>query len=1019
MKKRALSLLLVLVLAIGLLPLDAAAEGENGADYQQLQLAEDDFTVYTKSDYPWTYGGGLFKSGNADDLKSISRLKIVANKSGLLTFDWAMSSYKDTAIFAYRLSNDYSQSSEITKQKEHVAEGKSEGTEEGLLVNEGEEVYFAYYRTSFDPSKFGVTVDPDEYPGIVAISNLRIEEYIEPTETIDYDTPIVFDSEQGTVTAQLMEKLKDESGYNYYHLSTVDVPNAADGNTYRLQAVAKPGYQFYGWVQTYMYNGQIRKAFKGLKYYTLTERDVVIEETGLHHIVNDKKAITDPELEVKLDGNSSYEAIFAPTGSYLLRKNAEFYDDSHSLAEILEGTTSGDVVEVLKDAALSSSATVKKGVTLYVPFRSVIGAEDEGNGKYRSCGGQANKFAGASPYVTLTITADVTLTVNGKLAIGSVHSSSSHSMQGHISGKYGRIDNNGLIAVSGKGTMITYGLVTGSGVVRAENYGVVKEPVVVCDFTGGSNSLSLYTAQQMPFKRYTTQNIQCELQLERLGTLTGMITLYALGGFNEVETDVMGVTDLSIFKPNNTGVSGSDIVLRRTYQPQYLKSGTWASEGIGKVTYDIYGGLEFHSLTLELGFATVKTDHVDFAIPSHMDFVMHDGLYDIPGKLKLMPGSHMTVESDATLKINGKLIILDGLKQGNMSSSVLTTREQFSVPGYGGSAEFVLNGTLRITEGSILGGVIQSTADTGLLIIEEGAYLKNSTADLSALDPANAVDLDESLERQTVPNTDTWVVTTYDAGEHEVFHNWVQQDGGKGGYSDNTTWFNLPARIYNGTEVVELTPGTWKSSVGNCTFTDVSHQRYCTNGGSIGEGSAYINNGRVMTVYDDTFERTVQGVWTESSSAVEITSNTVAGSDKSGSLTYGVTVETVTARNADGSTTLTLRTMKGDAPATEKYVHLVKYVTATGTLTATGSNGVYTIPAEGLSVTIESALLGDANGDGKIYVSDITALRLHYLSKRILSGIAFLAGDINADGKIAVADITQLRLHYLGKKKLF
>ena len=984
---------------------DASTDGTDG--YEQIQITESDYSLYTKSDYPWT-GSGTYTSGNAGAKNTISTLKLVANKAGLLKFDWTVSYVNRLAYFAYRVGEDYTTVASVTSQSEHKYSGQSVGSESGILVAEGDVIYFTYAKINANSSD--TTVDD-----VASISNVRIEDYVEP-DPIDLEELIVYDGEKGTVTAQIMERLKDPSDIEYTHLSDVDMADVAEGNTYRLKAVAKPGYQFYGWVQTYMYNGQVKQSFRGLRYYTLIEKTVTDDNGNITRIVNDQQAITVPELEVNLDGKSRYDAIFAPEGSYIARVNATFYDNSHNLADIINSASSGDMIEILGDATLSSDATVKKGATLYVPFRPIVGADDESAGKYRKCGGKANEFGGTA-YLTMTVSSGTTLTVNGKLALGAVTGAATQGMQGHISGAYGQIVNDGSIIISQNGTMITYGLVTGSGIVKAENYGIVKEPLVICDFAGGSNTLALYTDQQMPFKRFATQNIQCELQLERYGTLTGMINLYAIGGFNEVEADVVGVTSQSIFWPNDTGVSGSDIILSRTYTPEYLASGTGQSSGIGKTTWNVYGGLVFRNLTLNLGIATVSMDHVDFAIPPHMDFIMNDGLYDIPGKVKIMPGAHMTVASDATLKISGKLIVLDGLRQEAMSGYKYPTREQLSVPGYGGSGEFVLNGTLRITEGSTLGGVIQSTANTGVLIIEEGTYLKNSTADLGALDPAAAVDLDVSLARQIIPETDTWAVEVIPDDGYSVFYNWVQQDGGKGGYADNTTWFNLPARVYNGTEMVELTPGTWKSSEGSYTFTDTSHQRYCSNGKSV--TSAAYTNAREMTLYDDTFERTVQGVWGESSSAVEITSNTVAGSDKAGSLTNGVTMDAVTVRNSDGSTTLTLKAMKGDAPATGKYVSLVKYVTATGTLTAEGTNGVYTIPAEGLSVTIESALLGDVNGDGDIAVSDISAIRLHILGKRLLKELPLLAADANGNAEIAVSDISSIRLHILGKRSLF
>lgn len=1010
MKHRALSLLLVLALALSLMPVSAAADGEGDATgYQQIQVNEVDYTLYTTEAYPWT-GSGTYTSGNAGEKNTISTLKLVVNTPGLLKFDWTVSYTTRLAYFAYRVGDDYTSASQVTSQTQHKYGGEAEGSESVLLVAEGDEVYFTYYKAN------GLSAD-NTVDDIATVSNLRIEEYIQ-TDVGDFDELIVYDNAMGTVTAQWMEPRTDDKGYDYVHMTDVEMSALTDeGNTYRLKAVAKDGYQFYGWVQTYTYNGQLKQAFKGMKYYKLTEKTWTVEDEGtgemLNRISNEKATITVPELEAKLDGNSQYTAVFAPEGSYAVRVNTSFYGADDDLADIISTAVSGDMIEILSDVTLTADATVKKGVTLYVPFRPNIGSEDEASGKYRAFNGTAHQVVQNADYVTLTIPSEVELTVKGTLAVGARVGAAGQGMQGHISGAYGEIANNGDIAITEKGTMITYGLVTGTGTVLAQNYGIVKESLIIGDFSGGSNSLALYTDQQIPFKRFTMQNIQCALELERYGTLSGLISLYAIGGFNEVEADVVGVTSMSIFWPNDTGISGSSIILHRTYSPQFLGSGADNSSGMGKTTWNVYGGLVFRSLTLNLGVATVKTDHVDFPIPPHMDFVMNDGLYDIPGKLKIMPGSHMTVGEDATLKINGKLIVLDGLKQKGMSGYAYPTRAQLDMPGYGGSGEFVLNGTLRITEGSTLGGMIQSTSDTGILIIEEGTYLKNSTADLSVLDATKAVDLDISLWRQEVPETDTWVIQTGE-GNDLRFYDWVQQDGGKGAYDDNTTWFNLPARVYNGTDVIELTPGTWKSSIGSYEFTDVFQQRWCDNAKTVNGEVGYTGDVRTMPIYNDSFTRTVNGIWAESTSAVEITSSTVAGSSNT-----GVSVDSVAVRNPDGSTTLTLTAVKNEEPVTEKYVFLVKYVTATGTMTAEGSNGVYTIPAEGQSVTVESALLGDPNGDGRIAATDLLFLKQSMTGKRAFSELQTLTVDINGNNRTDAVDLLRVKQLLTGKIDIF
>ena len=105
--------------------------------------------------------------------------------------------------------------------------------------------------------------------------------------------------------------------------------------------------------------------------------------------------------------------------------------------------------------------------------------------------------------------------------------------------------------------------------------------------------------------------------------------------------------------------------------------------------------------------------------------------------------------------------------------------------------------------------------------------------------------------------------------------------------------------------------------------------------------------------------------------------------------------------------TLALKDASGN-DVTVKYVHLVKYTTASGTRTATAENGVYTIPADAKSVTIESALLGDTNLDGVIAPADIT------LVARVLAGLDSvgelqnLAANTNGDGLLSPADATKL-----------
>ncbi len=65
------------------------------------------------------------------------------------------------------------------------------------------------------------------------------------------------------------------------------------------------------------------------------------------------------------------------------------------------------------------------------------------------------------------------------------------------------------------------------------------------------------------------------------------------------------------------------------------------------------------------------------------------------------------------------------------------------------------------------------------------------------------------------------------------------------------------------------------------------------------------------------------------------------------------------------------------------------------------------------SLTFTTIVTGDVDGNGKITVTDIAAIKLHYIDAEILEGIQFAAGDLNNDGKISTTDIAQVKIIYI------
>lgn len=76
--------------------------------------------------------------------------------------------------------------------------------------------------------------------------------------------------------------------------------------------------------------------------------------------------------------------------------------------------------------------------------------------------------------------------------------------------------------------------------------------------------------------------------------------------------------------------------------------------------------------------------------------------------------------------------------------------------------------------------------------------------------------------------------------------------------------------------------------------------------------------------------------------------------------------------------------------------------------------------ATGMTATFGSSsytlvITGDANGDGKITITDVVALQAHVVGKQTLEGAYAKAADLNGDGKITITDVVKAARVVVGK----
>jgi hypothetical protein len=64
---------------------------------------------------------------------------------------------------------------------------------------------------------------------------------------------------------------------------------------------------------------------------------------------------------------------------------------------------------------------------------------------------------------------------------------------------------------------------------------------------------------------------------------------------------------------------------------------------------------------------------------------------------------------------------------------------------------------------------------------------------------------------------------------------------------------------------------------------------------------------------------------------------------------------------------------------------------------------------------IEDVMLGDANGDNRVNINDVTAVQRYIAGLESLSDSSAFAADVNQDGKIIITDATTIQIFIAGR----
>ena len=492
--------------------------------------------------------------------------------------------------------------------------------------------------------------------------------------------------------------------YGNNELST-GVQQIPVGTEVKLNAAANSGASFYGWVDG-----------------------------------NGKLLSTDANYVFTLLKGIDIKAVFAQSGTYVARKDGVFYQD---VATALKETVSGDTICLIDNCTLDETTMVPKGVTLMIPYNATATSPTE-KGTTSTATGRVS-WANESKYLylTLTIPEGITLNVDGTITVGAVQHYPAQNYQGHTSGAYSQIICNGAINVNDSGVLDLYGLLKGSGTVTAYSGAVIYQPFMIADYAGGSNTQALFNLHQTPFKRYAMINIQTNFVMHYGAKMYGHASLYFWSSITTIDEEIIG--------PNGLIVLSEGAALTASYDSnRYVQdsvAGNNLNKDIGKTTIIINGGAIAGYMKFPL---SIKTDSVYFSIPYNFDIVLENGNYNFAYPYKLMPGASLWVKDSATLEVTSGFYVYDGLIQSDMSGKSYPTMAMLQEKDFSPSANFIVDGTFIVRDGSTFGGIVQTNGG-GKIILEENANVTNE----------------------------------------------VVVDGGKTGYDVNTSKFSLPARVYD------------------------------------------------------------------------------------------------------------------------------------------------------------------------------------------------------------------------------
>lgn len=339
-----------------------------------------------------------------------------------------------------------------------------------------------------------------------------------------------------------------------------------------------------------------------------------------------------------------------------------------SVEKALEVAVSGNVVNVYLNTSttdptiITRDCEIKSGVTLNIS-NMVHSSNSEWLFMQEKTDGlmvSTQTDAGLT-YAKVTnivkVASNVTITNNGTLIICGVLSGGSggSAYTGQTSREYAKLVLGANSTINSQGTIICCGYIEeeekNNGSMVDIKSGTLEMPFVVRDFRGGRQTLGIVgfdgngdDRQLSPFNQFELRNIHCEYKIRYEGNLIAYGNIF-VSEHNAVNIDLIGNTSSSFFQ-----MSFEEGFVNVKYD-----------KDTEIMDFDFYGGAFFNNLSLKVSISfistTISLNNVYFPFSWRMDVSLNkaptqveDAVYNTQNqKMKLLPGSKLTIEQDAQL----------------------------------------------------------------------------------------------------------------------------------------------------------------------------------------------------------------------------------------------------------------------------------------------------------------------------------------------------------------------------------